>query len=92
MIVLDTHVWIWWIASPDRLSGPARQGERLQPLAGLQGLVALGVEQIMKELHVQLVILDNEDLLGHLGSGAVTEVTARRGLPHLFLCSSHGYP
>ena len=43
----------------------ARQGERLQTLAGLQGLVALGVEQIMKELHVQLVILDDEDFLGH---------------------------
>ena len=43
----------------------ARNGERLQPFAGLQGLVALGIEQIMKKLHVQLVILDDEDFLGH---------------------------
>ena len=43
----------------------ARQGERLQALAGLQGLIALGIEQIMKKLHVQLVILDDEDFLGH---------------------------
>ena len=42
-----------------------RQGQRLQALPGLQRLVALGIEQIMKELHVQLVILDDEDFLGH---------------------------
>lgn len=24
MIVLDTHVWVWWVASPERLSTPAR--------------------------------------------------------------------
>ena len=23
MIVLDTHVWIWWVSNPDRLSSPA---------------------------------------------------------------------
>lgn len=23
MILLDTHVWLWWIADPDRLSEPA---------------------------------------------------------------------
>ena len=25
MIVLDTHIWIWWIASPDKLSPTAIQ-------------------------------------------------------------------
>jgi PIN domain nuclease of toxin-antitoxin system len=25
LILLDTHVWIWWIASPERLSSPARE-------------------------------------------------------------------
>lgn len=24
MIVLDTHVWLWWVAQPDRLSAAAR--------------------------------------------------------------------
>ncbi|MCZ6795847.1 MAG: type II toxin-antitoxin system VapC family toxin [Planctomycetota bacterium] len=24
MILLDTHVWIWWVADPERLSAPAR--------------------------------------------------------------------
>ena len=25
MIVLDTHVWIWWVSSPEFLSGTAKQ-------------------------------------------------------------------
>lgn len=25
MIMLDTHVWLWWVSSPDKLSGPARE-------------------------------------------------------------------
>jgi PIN domain nuclease of toxin-antitoxin system len=25
LIVLDTHVWVWWVASPERLSPAARQ-------------------------------------------------------------------
>lgn len=25
MIVLDTHVWIWWISNPEKLSAPARE-------------------------------------------------------------------
>eukprot|EP01037_Dinobryon_pediforme_P014596 gene14597-14720_t len=43
-----------------------RKRQGLQPLTGLQGLIALGVEQIMKQLHVQLVILDDEDFFGHI--------------------------
>jgi PIN domain nuclease of toxin-antitoxin system len=25
LIHLDTHGWVWWLASPERLSGPARE-------------------------------------------------------------------
>jgi PIN domain nuclease of toxin-antitoxin system len=25
LIVLDTHVWVWWVASPERLSVAARE-------------------------------------------------------------------
>ena len=48
----------------------ASQGQGLQALTGLQGLVALSIEQVMKQLHVQLVILDDEDFLGHPVSDA----------------------
>src|SRR4051812_18548562 len=55
---LDIHQdQVWPMLSSDRQS--------LQTFTGLQGFVALGIEQIMKKLHVQLVILDNEDLLSH---------------------------
>jgi hypothetical protein len=45
----------------------------------------------MKELHVQLVILDDEDLLGHLGPGSVLVDTAAAEDPTLHP-TSHGYP
>ena len=25
MVVLDTHVWLWWVDAPERLSPPARR-------------------------------------------------------------------
>ncbi len=25
MIVLDTHAWVWWLSSPERVSKPARE-------------------------------------------------------------------
>ena len=25
MILLDTHVWVWWLSDPDKLSYPARK-------------------------------------------------------------------
>lgn len=42
-------------------------GERKgrQTLARLKGFIPLSVEQVVEELHVELVILDNEDLLRH---------------------------
>ena len=39
--------------------------ERFQAVAGLQRLVAVGVEQVVEELHVELVVLDDQDRLGH---------------------------
>ena len=38
MIVLDTHAWIWWAASPARLSARAR--------AAIEGAGAIGVSAI----------------------------------------------
>jgi PIN domain nuclease of toxin-antitoxin system len=25
LIVLDTHVWVWWVANPEKISGPAQE-------------------------------------------------------------------
>jgi PIN domain nuclease of toxin-antitoxin system len=35
VIVLDTHVWLWWLADPDRLSSPARETIAEAPTIGL---------------------------------------------------------
>ena len=49
----------------------------LDPTTSMITIVTIGddriIEQIMKQLHVQLVILNDEDLLGHCGPGFVVE-------------------
>ena len=45
----------------------ARQLQRLHAVLGLQGVVAVGFEQIVEELHVELVVLDDEHRLPALG-------------------------
>ena len=47
----------------------------------VEALVAQLTEQIMKQLHVQLVILDDEDLLGHLGPGSISGARGARTSP-----------
>jgi len=62
------------------------EGESLKALAGLERHIALRVEQIMKKLHVQLVILDDQDLLGHLPTDSqLTFRTRRENLPSTFI-------
>ena len=37
----------------------------LEAVLGLQGLITMSLEQIVEQLHVQLVVFDNQDLFGH---------------------------
>ncbi len=37
MIVLDTHVWLWWISSPEKLAADAAQA--INDAAGKNGIV-----------------------------------------------------
>src|ERR1700709_1418930 len=39
--------------------------ERLEPVAGARGLVAMGLQQIAKELHIELVVLHDQDGFCH---------------------------
>ena len=39
--------------------------ERLETVAGAHGLVAAGLDQVAKELHVELIVLDDHHLLRH---------------------------
>ena len=43
----------------------AREIQRLDPVAGADGLVAVRLQQIVEELHVELVVLHDQDSLGH---------------------------
>lgn len=40
MIVLDTHVWLWWVAAPEHLSDGARDGIERAPRIGVSTLSA----------------------------------------------------
>ncbi|MDQ3722410.1 MAG: type II toxin-antitoxin system VapC family toxin [Actinomycetota bacterium] len=46
MIVLDTHVWLWWVAQPDRLSSRARQAIDDASRIGVCTLSALEVAML----------------------------------------------
>src|SRR4051794_21752666 len=41
------------------------QVERLETVAGARGLVAMGFQQIAEELHIELVVLHDQDGFGH---------------------------
>lgn len=40
MIVLDTHVWLWWVAAPERLSTASLEAIRRTPAIGVSTLSA----------------------------------------------------
>ena len=43
--------------------------ERRQAVARLQDAIAMGLEKIVKELHIQLIVLNHEDRLLSSGTG-----------------------
>ena len=38
MIVVDTHVWLWWIAAPERLSRPAARALQRATQTGISAI------------------------------------------------------
>ena len=59
----------------------ARDLERLDPIARLQRVIAVRFEQIVEKFHIEVVVLDDQHLLGAL--------MARREVPiHHFECHS----
>jgi hypothetical protein len=43
----------------------ARELDRLDPVGGLQGRVAVRLQEVVEQLHVQLVVLDDQHRLLH---------------------------
>ncbi len=46
MIVLDTHIWLWWVAAPERLSAAALKAIRSSPAIGVSTLSAWEVAML----------------------------------------------
>src|SRR5204863_8678759 len=44
----------------------SRKVERLDPTAGADGVVAMGLQKVVEELHIELVVFHDHDGLGHL--------------------------
>ncbi len=54
MIVLDTHVWLWWVAAPDRLSPPAREAIDRADEIGIPAVCAWEVAMLVERGRVRL--------------------------------------
>src|SRR5690606_12249009 len=58
----------------------ARQPERLYAIAGLQGGVAVRLEQVVEELHIELIVFDDENRFRHV-QFLVTATSSSGALP-----------
>src|SRR5664280_690310 len=58
----------------------ARQIERLDAVAGADGLVAMRFQQVVEELHIQLVVLYDQDGLRHFPRPICPQRVPRRAL------------
>ncbi len=54
MIVLDTHVWLWWLASPQRLSSAARRTIEQESRIGVSTLSAWELAMLVARGRVSL--------------------------------------
>lgn len=54
MIVLDTHVWLWWTAQPDRLSQTARRAIEAAERIGVSTLSAWEVAMLTVRRRIEL--------------------------------------
>ena len=54
----------------------ARKISRLKARARLDRLVAMGFQKIVEELHIQLIIFDDQNFLGHFPATRATGFVA----------------
>ena len=73
MILLDTHVWVWWLARPEELTKSARQAVERELATGSVGIssfsvweLALLVQRKRLDLSVDLVewVAESERIKG----------------------------
>ena len=70
MIVLDTHIWIWWVDSPALLSAPQRDAiaEQQNNAEGVIGICATSLWEVAKLAELGRISL-NYDLATWLEGG-----------------------
>jgi PIN domain nuclease of toxin-antitoxin system len=54
VIVLDTHVWLWWVAAPERLSRTAKQTIERAPRIGVSTLSAWEIAMLVVRGRISL--------------------------------------
>lgn len=54
MIVLDTHVWLWWLAEPSKLSPAARQAIDEAETVGVSAVSAWEVAMLVEKGRISL--------------------------------------
>ena len=54
MIVIDTHVWLWWMSSPERLSDDAREAIAAAPAIGVSTISAWEVAMLAARGRISL--------------------------------------
>jgi PIN domain nuclease of toxin-antitoxin system len=54
VIVLDTHAWIWWLASPERLSRAARTAIVEAPTVGVSTLSVWELGTLVRRGRIEL--------------------------------------
>lgn len=55
MIVLDTHVWLWWMVAPERLSAGAREAIDRAESIGIPAVCALEVAMLEARRRIELL-------------------------------------
>jgi len=54
VIVLDTHVWLWWMAAPERLSAAAREAIATAKTIGVSTLSAWEIAMLTARKRITL--------------------------------------
>ncbi len=85
MIVLDTHAWIWWAASPARLSARARAAI---DAAGVVGVSAISVWELAMLVAKKRLELDRDVLAWARQALALPRVALLPLSPEIAVASS----
>jgi PIN domain nuclease of toxin-antitoxin system len=54
VIVVDTHVWLWWVAEPSKLSGAARRAIDEAETIGVSAISAWEVAMLVQKRRISL--------------------------------------